>query len=64
MATHPLEFAPVPVKSRHDGWTAERQRAFIQCLAETGCVRTACGEIGLSARSKSTFFSGFPIMQP
>lgn len=46
-----LEFAPVPVKRRHDGWTAERQRTFIQCLAETGCVRTACGEIGLSARS-------------
>ncbi len=45
------EFAPVPVKPRHDGWTAERQRAFIQCLAETGCVSEACAEVGITPRS-------------
>ena len=44
-------FTPVPVRARHDGWTVERQRTFIQCLAETGCVRTACAEVGLNARS-------------
>ena len=46
-----VEFTPVPRKRRHDGWTAERQRTFIQCLAETGCVRTACAEVGITARS-------------
>ena len=25
----PLAFAPAAVRPRHDGWTAERQRAFI-----------------------------------
>jgi hypothetical protein len=33
------DFAPVPRKYRFDGWTAERQRAFIAALAETGSVR-------------------------
>jgi hypothetical protein len=46
-----IDFAPVPVKRRHDGWTAERQRAFIAALAETGCVSEACGEVGITARS-------------
>lgn len=44
-------FTPVPVNHRHDGWTAERQREFIQCLAETGCVSEACAEVGISPRS-------------
>ena len=47
----PVDFEPAPVKPRHDGWTAERQRTFIQCLAETGCVRTACAEVGIAPRS-------------
>jgi hypothetical protein len=34
-------FTPVPRKYRHDGWTAERQRAFIAGLAETGSVKHA-----------------------
>jgi len=35
-------FAPVPRKyNRHDGWTPERQRGFIEALADLGevCVR-------------------------
>lgn len=51
MTAHPLDFAPAPRRPRHDGWTAERQRAFVRCLAETGCVRSACAEVGLTARS-------------
>jgi hypothetical protein len=47
----PPSFQPVPVKSRHDGWTAERQRAFIAALAETGCVSEACAEVGITPRS-------------
>lgn len=39
VATQPLlEFTPVPRRYRHDGWTPERQRAFIAALADTGCV--------------------------
>ena len=35
------EFAPVPRQhARYDGWTPERQRAFIKLLAEYGCVVT------------------------
>ncbi len=29
------DFAPVPRRYRHDGWTPERQKAFIEALAET-----------------------------
>ncbi|MCL6741196.1 hypothetical protein LZ518_08640 [Sphingomonas sp. RB56-2] len=50
-ASGPLVFAPVAVKPRHDGWTAERQRAFIAVLAETGCVSEACAEVGITPRS-------------
>jgi len=44
-------FVPAAVRTRHDGWTAARQRDFIQALAETGCVSEACAEVGISARS-------------
>lgn len=38
-----LDFAPVPSQStRHDGWTPERQRGFIEVLARTGSVTQAC----------------------
>ena len=47
----PLAFAPAAVRPRHDGWTAERQRAFIAALAETGCVSEACAEVGITPRS-------------
>ena len=46
-----IPFEPVPVRRRRDGWTAERQRAFIQALAETGCVSEACAEVGITPRS-------------
>jgi hypothetical protein len=44
-------FTPAPTRRRIDGWTAERQRAFIAALAETGCVSEACAEVGITARS-------------
>lgn len=44
------EFAPVPrQKQRCDGWTYERQRAFVQALAETGTVERAAAAIGMTA---------------
>ena len=47
----PVDLDLVPVKHRHDGWTAERQRAFLAALAETGCVSEACAEVGITPRS-------------
>ncbi|HEX8215481.1 MAG TPA: hypothetical protein VF582_08435, partial [Allosphingosinicella sp.] len=44
----PLEFAPVPRRYRHDGWTPERQKAFIGALADTGCVTRAAGQVNMA----------------
>lgn len=42
-------FEPVPRKcARHDGWTPERQKAFIEALADTGSVRRAAGMVNMS----------------
>ena len=41
----------VPLRVRHDGWTAERQRIFLTLLAETGSVTLACIDAGVSSRS-------------
>jgi hypothetical protein len=43
-----IAFNPVPLRARHDGWTAEKQIAFIEALAETGCVEEACRRVGMS----------------
>jgi hypothetical protein len=46
------DFAPVPLqKQRHDGWTPERQKAFVEALADTGCVSIACRMVNMSQRS-------------
>ncbi|WP_191984693.1 hypothetical protein [Pelagerythrobacter rhizovicinus] len=42
-------FTPVPRQcQRHDGWTDERQRAFIEALADTGSVEAACRAVNMS----------------
>lgn len=41
-------FDPVPRKHRRDGWTPERQRAFIHALAEWGNVTAAAEAVGMS----------------
>lgn len=41
-------FDPVPVKPRHDGWTPDRQRGFIEALAATACVADAARSVGMS----------------
>ena len=46
-----IPFAPVPVRARRDGWTAEKQIAFIEALAETGVVEEACRRVGMSRTS-------------
>jgi hypothetical protein len=47
----PFAFDPVPIHARLDGWTAERQIAFIQCLAESACVAEACRSVKMSKQS-------------
>lgn len=42
---------PVRLRQRHDGWTPERQVAFIEALAETGCVQQSADHVGLSHTS-------------
>src|SRR4051812_31894167 len=51
MPLEELAFAPVPVKPRHDGWTAERQKWFILRLALGGCVTVAARGIGMTRKS-------------
>src|SRR6218665_3706608 len=43
-----LAFTPVPRRSRHDGWTPERQVAFIHALADTGCVDRAARMVNIA----------------
>ena len=43
-------FTPVPRKyERRDGWTPERQRSFIEALADTGSVEAACRAVDMSS---------------
>lgn len=43
------DFVPVPRQvHRHDGWTPERQRAFIGALADTGCVSRAARMVNMA----------------
>jgi hypothetical protein len=45
-----LAFTPVPRRfHRADGWSPERQQAFILALAATGSQRQAAHAIGMSA---------------
>jgi len=49
---NPLAFDPVPSATRRrDGWTPERQRAFIDQLARIGMVSTAARSVGMSRKS-------------
>jgi len=50
-AKAPPAFTPVPVRTRMDGWTPERQVAFVTALAACACIEDACGAVGMSPRS-------------
>jgi hypothetical protein len=41
-------FTPVPRRYRYDGWTPERQKAFIGALAEMGCVTRAAARVNIA----------------
>lgn len=43
------DFTPVPRRNnRHDGWTPERQRAFIEALADSGSVTRAAAMVNMA----------------
>jgi hypothetical protein len=46
-----LDFTPAPTRNRHAGWTAERQRKFVEHLALTGSVGEAAAIVGVTSRS-------------
>ena len=46
--TYKRTFRPVVVRERHDGWTGERQAAFLEALGACGCVVEACAAVGMS----------------
>ena len=46
-----IPFTPTAATTRHDGWTAQKQIAFIEALAETACVEHACRRVGMSDSS-------------
>jgi len=43
-----LDFTPVPRRYRRNGWTPERQKAFIEALADTGCVTRAAAMVNIA----------------
>ena len=45
------DFETAPTRNRNAGWTAERQRKFIEHLSLTGSVGEAAGIAGISSRS-------------
>ena len=50
-ALPPPAFDPAPTRKQQAGWTAERQRRFIDRLALTGNAGEACALVGLSSTS-------------
>ena len=45
------DFTPVALRRRADGWTAERQRAFIAALRSRPCIDAAARAVGMSRGS-------------
>ena len=45
------DFAPVPTRPRRDGWTPDRQHAFLVALRRTGQVALAARAVGMSHQS-------------
>jgi hypothetical protein len=47
-----LSFTPVPrQRSRHDGWSAQKQADFVEALTIYGMVRPAAEKVGMNAAS-------------
>ena len=48
-------FTPIELRPRHDGYTPDRQVAFLDALAESGCVEAACRSAGVSRSGAYAF---------
>ncbi|HET9637952.1 MAG TPA: hypothetical protein VFP12_01970 [Allosphingosinicella sp.] len=46
-----LAFEPVPLRYRSDGLTPEKQRAYVEALADCGIAREAAARVGVSETS-------------
>jgi hypothetical protein len=46
-----IPFTPAPAGNRHDGWTPERQRAFIAALSTHGGVAAAARSVGMTPQT-------------
>jgi hypothetical protein len=46
-----LDFDTVPLRYREDGLTPEKQRAYVEALADTGVAREAAARVGLSEQA-------------
>jgi hypothetical protein len=44
-------------RPRHDGWTAQRQEAFLKALAVCGCVTHAARSVGMSRQSAHNLYN-------
>ena len=44
-------------KPRHDGWTVERQEAFLKALACCGCITDAAAAVGMSRQSAHNLYN-------
>ncbi|HEV7661740.1 MAG TPA: hypothetical protein VGO55_18010 [Allosphingosinicella sp.] len=47
MDESPFPFEPVPLRGRHDGWTPERQRAFVALIAKGLKPGRAAARLGM-----------------
>jgi len=47
----PYRFTPVPRRGRADGWTSDRQHAFVWALATIPSVTAAAASVGMSKQS-------------
>ncbi|MBB4857715.1 hypothetical protein HNO88_001026 [Novosphingobium chloroacetimidivorans] len=45
------DFVPVPLRTRHDGWTPVKQGEFVGWLAQSGSVAQAAAFVGCSRAS-------------
>jgi hypothetical protein len=48
---HPENALTETRRLRHDGWTPEKKRAFLECFAACGVIVEACQAAGMSARA-------------
>lgn len=46
-----LEFDPVSTRHRIDGWSPEKQREYVEALADTGVARYAAARVGMTEQS-------------